>query len=329
MNRRSWSRAALIGLLSAGPLVGVAQPAWAEGFAAGTSVEVSVTGLPEDRYWQACVITSNQLASGGYGVRCGLGDYFVKAAWVRAPKAAAPAPGPVAAAPAPVAAPPAPVAAAPAPVAAPPPAPVAANPVAPAGQYAIGQRVLATPFGLLRDESYRKCTITSAQPDPNVGTMYGVTCDDPKGGASNDYKVRPAWIKLGNAGPAPKTPPCPFTVPPDVASTRPSVALFKRRIYDVLAIQGAGRRIGVTYESFRQGATFKNRKDILGYAQGAPDGATIYPVKTTLLLCDEYDSAILRWRYEEKYNCFRNEFAEWRCELSASRTLEQTRIPKP
>ena len=279
-----------------------------------------MTGLTEERHWQSCVITANRLVEGGYDVRCGTGEYFVMTAWVRAPKAAPPAqpaqPAPIAGAPAPVAAPPAPVRANPA-------------PAAPAGQYAIGQRVLVSPSGLASAESYRKCTVTSSQPDINVGTMYGVECENPTGGLPIKYMVRPSWIKTGDVGPAPKMPPCPITVPPQVASTKPSVALFKRRIYDVLAMQAPGRRIGVTYESFRQGATFKNRKQILGYAQGAPDGATIYPVKTTLVLCDEYETAIYRLRYEEQYHCFRDEFAAWRCELSASRKLEQSAMNKP
>ena len=60
-------------------------------FKVGDKVEVSVSGMEEDQYYQPCVIL--EVHNNGYTVRCIRGnvEYFVRSSWVRAVKKAQPA----------------------------------------------------------------------------------------------------------------------------------------------------------------------------------------------------------------------------------------------
>jgi hypothetical protein len=56
----------------------------------GDRIEVSVTGLEGDRYYEPCIM--KEIKSNGYLVTCAGIEYMVQKAWVRRPKAQAPPP---------------------------------------------------------------------------------------------------------------------------------------------------------------------------------------------------------------------------------------------
>jgi hypothetical protein len=56
----------------------------ANDFKVGDRVEVSVTGLEGDRYYEPCVIT--EIVHNGYRVKCNGWEYVVQKGWVRRPK---------------------------------------------------------------------------------------------------------------------------------------------------------------------------------------------------------------------------------------------------
>ena len=89
-----------------------------------------------------------------------------------------------------------------------------------------------------------------------------------------------------------------------------------------------GRRLGMTFTNFALGAPFRNEKRIFGYQGGAPDGAIIYPLKTRILVCDEHADSVLRWSFDMKYACFRDEIGDWTCPSTASKKLEQIYLPR-
>ncbi len=119
---------------------------------------------------------------------------------------------------------------------------------------------------------------------------------------------------------------CSFTAPPgDTSKTaKASEQLFKRKIYDrhnVLA-NGTGSaplKVGVTFLSFQVSKPFTNivRVDpvrgALRINDAAPVNATIYPVKSEHIVCEQYRDGTQRKRVENKYACFKNRDGEWIC----------------
>ena len=57
-------------------------------FKVGDQVEVSVSGLEDDRYYEPCVLT--EILNNGYRVKCSGIEYVVQRGWVRHPKGNAP-----------------------------------------------------------------------------------------------------------------------------------------------------------------------------------------------------------------------------------------------
>ena len=119
---------------------------------------------------------------------------------------------------------------------------------------------------------------------------------------------------------------CSFIAPPgDISKTaKPSEQLFKRKIYDrhnVFA-NGTGSaplRVGVMFLSFQVGKPFTNTvrldpaRGALRINDAAPVNATIYPVKSEHIVCEEYRDGTQRKRVENKYACFKNRDGEWVC----------------
>ena len=54
-------------------------------FIVGEKVEVTIGGMKEDRFYEACVI--KEIVPNGYLVACGTAEYYVRPDWVRRPKA--------------------------------------------------------------------------------------------------------------------------------------------------------------------------------------------------------------------------------------------------
>lgn len=119
---------------------------------------------------------------------------------------------------------------------------------------------------------------------------------------------------------------CSFIVPPGDASKTalPSEQLFKRKIYDRYNVFANGTvtaplKVGVTFLSFEVSKPFMNivRVDpaVGAYRinDAAPVNATIYPVKSEHIVCEQYRDGIVRKRVANKYACFKNKDGEWVC----------------
>jgi len=119
---------------------------------------------------------------------------------------------------------------------------------------------------------------------------------------------------------------CSFIAPAaDTSKTaQPSEQLFKRKIYDRHNIFADGTisaplKVGVTFLSFQVSKPFINivRVDrVVGAHRindAAPVNATIYPVKSEHIVCEQYRDRTTRKRVENKYACFKNKDGEWVC----------------
>ena len=111
----------------------------------------------------------------------------------------------------------------------------------------------------------------------------------------------------------------------DTAKTaKPSAQLFKRKIYDnyhviVNGTNSAPLNLGVTFLSFQVGQSFTNvvRVDPATGAHrlndAAPVNATIFPIRSEHIVCEQYRDRTLRRRVANKYACFKNRDGEWMC----------------
>jgi len=119
---------------------------------------------------------------------------------------------------------------------------------------------------------------------------------------------------------------CAFGAPPGDASknAKASEGLFKRKIYDRYNVYANGSttaplRVGITFVSFQVSKPFINvvRVDrVVGAYRvndAAPVNATIYPVISKHVVCEEYRDRTLRKQVENKYACFKNKDGEWVC----------------
>ncbi|MEP6742130.1 MAG: hypothetical protein ABJB61_06480 [bacterium] len=107
-------------------------------------------------------------------------------------------------------------------------------------------------------------------------------------------------------------------------TAKPSEQLFKARIYYLynLAANGTGSaplKVGVTFLSFQMNKSFTNivRVDPAFGAyrinDAAPPNATIYPVASKHIVCEQYRNSTMRRQVENKYACFKNRDGEWVC----------------
>jgi hypothetical protein len=119
---------------------------------------------------------------------------------------------------------------------------------------------------------------------------------------------------------------CSFVAPLGDASkdAKPSEQLFKRKIYDRhnMFANGSGTgplKVGVTFLSFHMSKPFTNTVRIdpargaLRINDAAPVNATIYPVTSKHVVCEQYRNATTRQQIENKYACFKNRDGEWVC----------------
>ena len=213
----------------------------------------------------------------------------------------------------------------------------AENKAAQTGRFKIGDRVLASPMAMAAEEYFEKCTVIKDYMITEGADAYRVRCDNPKGGIGQESNVKVPFIKVwANAAPPPDTPDCPFNEPVGTVSrtSKPSAPLFKRVIFEKYRDTANGRKVGITFQSFQMGKPFKNivmsvpgRGAKLKH-DGAPQGATIYPLKAKYLFCDRYTDSTIRWLVESQFACFKNRDGDWVCPVdSVPKYLEQIYLP--
>lgn len=123
---------------------------------------------------------------------------------------------------------------------------------------------------------------------------------------------------------------CSFEEPPGVisANSKPTAATFKRVIFEFYKGNANGRKVGISYQTFTLGKSFVNRLTNNGLLyDGAPQGATIYSVKTKFSYCDQHADSTIRWNYDAQYSCFKDKFGEWICPSDAAKISEPTYLP--
>jgi hypothetical protein len=121
-------------------------------------------------------------------------------------------------------------------------------------------------------------------------------------------------------------PGCSYDTPPGDAgkTAKASAQLFKRKIYDIYHVLANGTgsaplKVGVTFLNFQLSKPFINvvhvdpGRGALRINDAAPPNATIYPIRSEHLVCEQYRDATLRRRVENKYACFKNRDGEWVC----------------
>jgi hypothetical protein len=121
---------------------------------------------------------------------------------------------------------------------------------------------------------------------------------------------------------------CTFTPPSGevTSADKFSVALAKRKIYDTYAknMNGTGMaplKVGVTFISFTTGTPYINTVSVVpgqGAARrydGAPVNATLYPVFSKHITCEQYRDATNKTSVEGSYVCFKNKDGNWACPI--------------
>lgn len=196
-------------------------------------------------------------------------------------------------------------------------------------QFKVGDRVEVDSVMAreAKDSRWKKATVKTVD---LKNRRYVVTLDD----SGLDYSVllRPGkvWIRALNDGSQAPTPPdCPFTEPPGkvTKTAAASAALFKRVIFEYRDSVKRGTKLGITFQVFEMGKAYTNvltRKGRL--LDFVPTNALVYPVKTRLLICEQFDTMIIRVVTEIEYACYRNEFGDWVCRNGAPKELERKSI---
>ena len=112
------------------------------------------------------------------------------------------------------------------------------------------------------------------------------------------------------------------------ANSKPSAELFKRVIFEFYKGNANGRKVGINYQTFTLGKSYVNRLTNGGLLyDGAPQGATIYAVKTKFSYCDQHTDSTIRWDYAAQYSCFKDKFGDWVCPSDATKISEPTYLP--
>ncbi len=199
------------------------------------------------------------------------------------------------------------------------------------GRFKVGDRVLASPAAMIADDWFEKCTVIKDMMIAEGADSYRVLCDDPKGGIGRESYVKVPFIKAwANAEPPPTAPECQFNEPAGTVSktAKPSSGLFQRVLFERYRDTANGLKTGITFETFQLGKSYVNRLTGKGLLHdGAPQGATINPIKTKFILCVRHTDGTLRTVYEVQYNCFKDNFGDWICPNSALKLSESVRLP--
>lgn len=181
-------------------------------------------------------------------------------------------------------------------------------------QSAVGKRVE------VNDRAYwYKATIIDQK-----GDLYKVHFDGY--GDSDDKWVSRAYMRDLNANEEPVTVTCSFTPPPgNFSNSSPaSDDLFKREVYDWYnrIVNGSltrPTRIGVVFTTFNRSQPYKNTvTNVPGRGatrkhEGAPVNSTIYPVKMTFHVCEDYNGSVSQKQVNSDFSFFINKDGEWTC----------------
>jgi hypothetical protein len=121
---------------------------------------------------------------------------------------------------------------------------------------------------------------------------------------------------------------CSFDAPASIvtSSDKFSINLAKRKIYDTYArnVNGTGvapLKAGVTFISITEGKPYLNTVKVdpgRGAERrydGAPVGATLYPVNSRHIVCEQYRDRIIKNLVESSYVCFINKDGNWTCPI--------------
>ncbi|MFD2720746.1 hypothetical protein ACFST9_18640 [Hymenobacter monticola] len=145
-------------------------------------------------------------------------------------------------------------------------------------------------------------------------------------GSADDKWVHRSYIRDLDKSGAATTVACAFGPPPGTfsAASAPSDALFKREVYDwysQLATGTSGRpnRVGLVFTYFSRGTAYKNTAaNVPGRGatrrhSGAPANTTIYPVKMTYYVCEDYKGQVAQKQVNSDFSFFINQAGEWTC----------------
>ncbi len=176
----------------------------------------------------------------------------------------------------------------------------------------------------------------------NTGTaMNYVIRVDPAPGRSARTMTRPISAQECGfrtlAGVAPQQlDVCPTDEPagPVSRASSPSAQTFKRVIYEqekeIETQHRDVQKVGMTFELFELGPPFTNRLTGGGLRQdgsqhllmhdGAPENATIYPLRARFSKCVQRPTWKRLWVIEENFDCFKNKAGDWACPVGVGET---------
>lgn len=183
----------------------------------------------------------------------------------------------------------------------------------------------------------RQCTVQRLQPDPEARTLsltienYTDWTKVGGGAAAAPARAAPAPVRTVVSPPPPAAAPsggdCPHSpYGGPVPGTRPaSAALFQQKITDSITMGAYGRFwYGVRLTGFSVGAPIRNVVSVkpgvgaMRVNTGAPPAALMYPVSTTMSVCDGAPNGGSSWRTSaKKYLCFVSAADEWTCGASS------------
>ncbi|QJX45465.1 hypothetical protein HMJ29_00340 [Hymenobacter taeanensis] len=197
---------------------------------------------------------------------------------------------------------------------------------------AAASRPVATPVA-----AQRKQPASSKRVEVNEsGHWYKATVLEQKGdlsrvhfdgyGSADDKWVHRSYIRSLTENGSAVTVNCSFTPPPGTFtnSSPASDALFKKEVYDWYNRLANGTltrpsRIGVVFTYFSRGAAYQNTvTNVPGRGatrkhDGAPANATIYPVKMTFHVCEDYNGTISQKQVNSDFSFFIDRDGAWTC----------------
>ena len=186
----------------------------------------------------------------------------------------------------------------------------------------------------------------------NLGsTMNYVIQVDPEPNKSPRTMSRPIYTQecgfrlLDAAAPPAPQYSCPLDPPagPISKADGPTEQVFKRAIYDEAVEAEATHRdvvkIGMSFELFQAGKSYVNQITQGGLRQdgslhllmhdGAPQNATIYPVKVRYSKCIQRPTWKRLWVIEQNRDCFKNKLGDWACPVGTGDTKFITQLDVP
>jgi hypothetical protein len=275
-------------------------------FKVGDRVEVSVSGLVGDRYYEPCVVT--QVLSNGYWVKCSGTDYVVQKAWVRAVRKKTEA--------------------------------TETRRENQTEETPTTEKNIPDKQGGKAEELLKKFDMNE---DGWLSGRELTDCQCKDFDTNGDNEVTKAEFLAGmnqkretddDDDPDEKinrNDDCDYSPPTGKVSNNDkfSASLAKRKIYERYRMfaDGTGQaplQVGVSFLSLQLGNSFTNtQRDGFRINNAAPVGVTIYQLKADLIVCEQYRDRTNKRRIESKYACFKNKDAEWVCGIDGFPKITQ------